>query len=144
MLTYVSFPQSTVFQVTITDTTPKWVYCSQAKHCPSGMVSVINPPASGPNTLAAYAAGAKSFNGTINQPANVQGGVLVASNATAVSNSTGSSNATTTGGINPPPGSNATITGSAPKPTFTNAAATTLGGSAVGAGVLAVAAMIFL
>ncbi|KAF1917326.1 Cupredoxin [Ampelomyces quisqualis] len=33
---------------------PVWFYCSQGRHCQSGMVGVINPPRSGPNTLAAY------------------------------------------------------------------------------------------
>lgn len=33
---------------------PVWFYCSQGRHCQSGMVGVINPPKSGPNTLAAY------------------------------------------------------------------------------------------
>jgi plastocyanin len=33
---------------------PVWFYCSQGKHCQAGMVGVINPPKSGPNTLAAY------------------------------------------------------------------------------------------
>jgi len=33
---------------------PIWFYCTQGKHCQSGMVGVINPPKQGPNTLAAY------------------------------------------------------------------------------------------
>jgi plastocyanin len=33
---------------------PVWFYCSQGKHCQAGMVGVINPPKTGPNTLAAY------------------------------------------------------------------------------------------
>jgi len=33
---------------------PIWFYCTQGKHCQAGMVGVINPPASGPNTLAAF------------------------------------------------------------------------------------------
>lgn len=33
---------------------PIWFYCTQGKHCQNGMVGVINPPASGPRTLAAF------------------------------------------------------------------------------------------
>ncbi|KAG9200304.1 hypothetical protein B5807_07762 [Epicoccum nigrum] len=33
---------------------PIWFYCTQGKHCQAGMVGVINPPASGANTLAAF------------------------------------------------------------------------------------------
>jgi plastocyanin len=32
------------FSVTVKDTKPIWYYCSQSKHCNSGMVGVINPP----------------------------------------------------------------------------------------------------
>lgn len=41
-----------IFTVAITDTNPKWIYCSQVSHCQSGMAAVINP--SGGNTIAAY------------------------------------------------------------------------------------------
>ena len=34
---------STMFSVTINDTTPIWIYCSQVTHCQSGMAMVINP-----------------------------------------------------------------------------------------------------
>ncbi|KAJ4336299.1 hypothetical protein N0V95_008646 [Ascochyta clinopodiicola] len=33
---------------------PVWFYCTQGKHCQSGMVGVINPPATGAKTLAAF------------------------------------------------------------------------------------------
>lgn len=43
------------FRYTITnETQPIWLYCSQGRHCQNGMVAVINPPTSGPNTLAAF------------------------------------------------------------------------------------------
>lgn len=38
---------------------PLWYYCSRATHCQDGMVGVINPPKSGPNTITAFAAAAK-------------------------------------------------------------------------------------
>jgi plastocyanin len=31
------------FLVTVNDTTPIWIYCSQASHCAQGMVFAINP-----------------------------------------------------------------------------------------------------
>ncbi|KAL2267207.1 hypothetical protein VTJ83DRAFT_4484 [Remersonia thermophila] len=46
-------PSATSFTVTVRDTKPHWLYCSQGKHCQSGMAHVINPPASG-NNLAGY------------------------------------------------------------------------------------------
>lgn len=30
------------FTIPVTDTKPIWFYCSQGKHCQSGMVGVIN------------------------------------------------------------------------------------------------------
>lgn len=33
-----------VFEVTVNDTTPIWIYCAQMKHCKSGMSMVINQP----------------------------------------------------------------------------------------------------
>jgi plastocyanin len=32
------------FTITINDTNPIWIYCSQQEHCQLGMVMVINPP----------------------------------------------------------------------------------------------------
>ncbi|KAH7336720.1 Cupredoxin, partial [Rhexocercosporidium sp. MPI-PUGE-AT-0058] len=66
---------SNVFQITIADTNPIWYYCSQGEHCASGMVGVINPPASG-NSLAAYMAAAAGST-KVTTPAQVQGGSLV-------------------------------------------------------------------
>jgi hypothetical protein len=78
--------QGSVFQVTVNSTKPVWFYCGQAKHCESGMVAVINEPASG-NTLAAYAAKAKNVTATTN-PQTVEGGVVVQiSNSTSASTS---------------------------------------------------------
>ncbi|CAI6304278.1 unnamed protein product [Periconia digitata] len=55
------------FVVTVQDDKPMWLYCPQnapMPHCPQGMVAVINPPASGPNTLDAFKAAAAATNGT--------------------------------------------------------------------------------
>ena len=35
-------PQRPVFTIKIKDTKPIWFYCSQAKHCQTGMVGAIN------------------------------------------------------------------------------------------------------
>ena len=35
---------SNVFEITINDTNPIWIYCAQVGHCNSGMAMVINPP----------------------------------------------------------------------------------------------------
>jgi plastocyanin len=34
----------TTFMITVNNTKPIWFYCSQAKHCQSGMVGAINAP----------------------------------------------------------------------------------------------------
>lgn len=66
-----------MFTVTINDTNPIWLYCSQtiASHCQNGMSMVINPPTTG-NTLAKYQAAAKSVK-VSTSPATIQGGVVV-------------------------------------------------------------------
>lgn len=37
-------PNSTVFVITVNDTTPIWFFCGFPTHCEMGMVGVINPP----------------------------------------------------------------------------------------------------
>lgn len=56
-----------VFTILINDTNPLWMYCAVPDHCAKGMAMVINPPATGDKTLAAYkalAASASSGNAT--------------------------------------------------------------------------------
>ncbi|OQO00412.1 hypothetical protein B0A48_13761 [Cryoendolithus antarcticus] len=50
------------FVITITDNNPIWYYCTQVAytHCQNGMVGVINPPASGPQTYAGYLAASRA------------------------------------------------------------------------------------
>lgn len=36
--------QNTIFQVTVNNTDPIYLYCSQIKHCQAGMAMVVNPP----------------------------------------------------------------------------------------------------
>ncbi|KAF2492394.1 Cupredoxin [Lophium mytilinum] len=45
-----------VYTIRVKDTKPIWFYCSQAKHCQSGMVGAINAAASGNKTVQAFAA----------------------------------------------------------------------------------------
>jgi len=47
-----------VVQVRIDSTLPTWLFCQQGKHCNSGMVMVINPPADGSKTLDQFKANA--------------------------------------------------------------------------------------
>jgi len=48
-----------VFTIDINATTPIWFYCATGKHCQSGMVGVINPPANNAaRTIDTYRAGA--------------------------------------------------------------------------------------
>ncbi|KAF2797171.1 Cupredoxin [Melanomma pulvis-pyrius CBS 109.77] len=43
------------YTIRVMDTKPVWFYCSQAKHCQSGMVGAINAATSGNKTVAAFA-----------------------------------------------------------------------------------------
>lgn len=46
---------NTTFTYTVTNASaPVWFYCTQGRHCQSGMVGVINAPASGARTLDAF------------------------------------------------------------------------------------------
>ncbi|KAF2816061.1 Cupredoxin [Mytilinidion resinicola] len=45
-----------VYTIRVKDTKPIWFYCSQAKHCQSGMVGAINAATSGNKTVQAFAA----------------------------------------------------------------------------------------
>ncbi|KAK4151012.1 hypothetical protein C8A00DRAFT_45702 [Chaetomidium leptoderma] len=70
----VDTPAPTEFTITLEDTKPKWMYCSQGNHCKSGMVHAINPPETG-NTFEAYKKAAGDVKAS-ESPANVPvGGV---------------------------------------------------------------------
>ncbi|MCJ1310843.1 hypothetical protein MMC25_004510 [Agyrium rufum] len=49
---------STAFVINITDKSPIYYYCSQAKHCQAGMVGVINPPSDPSQGILAYSSAA--------------------------------------------------------------------------------------
>ncbi|KAH7313833.1 Cupredoxin [Stachybotrys elegans] len=63
-----------VFRVTVANDRPMWYYCATGRHCQSGMVGVINPPATGRN-LAQYAQAAAHVEQT-RAPLHVGGGSL--------------------------------------------------------------------
>ncbi|KAH8701670.1 Cupredoxin [Talaromyces proteolyticus] len=91
---------SSIFTVTVNDTNPIWYYCGQVEHCQTGMVGVINPPASGPDTLAAFKSAAANIQ-KFSVPVSVQGGVFgvsaaSASSSTIASNSPSSTSTSTT------------------------------------------------
>ncbi len=97
-----------MFSVTINDTNPIWLYCAQTvkSHCQSGMVMVINPPASG-NTLAAYKSAAANTH-TSTSPATIQGGVVLpnkdSDNSTASTSGSPSSSSTSVAASSSPTG----------------------------------------
>ena len=99
-------PGPVEFVVTVNDTKPIWIYCSQTKgsHCQMGMSMVVNEPAPpSPNTLEAYQLAATK-SGDSASPPHIAGGVFVSLNSTSA---TGSSTATASS-----PGSTGTSTGS--------------------------------
>jgi len=66
-----------VYTINVASTDPVWFFCSQGDHCQAGMVGVINPPASGPQNISAYAKAAKAVGGV-----SAGNGTRPASNAT--------------------------------------------------------------
>jgi len=48
------------YTIQVNSTTPIWVYCRQANHCPSGMVFAVNAVESGPNNFEAFVSNAKN------------------------------------------------------------------------------------
>ncbi|KAE8330927.1 Cupredoxin [Aspergillus sergii] len=112
----------TVFTVTVNDTKPIWYYCGQVGHCQAGMVGVINPPASGSDTLDAFKSAASNANGD-SVPSNVQGGTLSTSSpkSSATSTSETSTHSTNTPSSTATTSASPTTTNS-PSPTATNIA----------------------
>jgi len=87
---------TTTFMITVNDTKPIWFYCSQAKHCQSGMVGAINAATTG-NTIEKFiAAAASASNNTTPSVADGVGGMLSTTNVTASSTMTTSMSGTAT------------------------------------------------
>ena len=51
---------------------PVWFYCTRGQHCQGGMVGVINPPPSGPNTIAAFETAARDADDNV-EPTSTAG-----------------------------------------------------------------------
>jgi len=64
-----------VAQLTVTDTSPVWVYCRQANHCQQGMVFAVNPG----NNFAAFQAAAT---GGASATSSAAGGAVATATAT--------------------------------------------------------------
>jgi len=84
------------YTIMVNDTKPIWLYCSQAKHCQSGMTMVINVAATGNSTLAAYQTLAKAATANL-APGGVSGGVA-GSNSSSSSGSSSSGSGSSSGG----------------------------------------------
>lgn len=124
------------YTIQVPDTKPIWFYCSQAKHCQSGMVGAINAPSTG-NTLAAFTSKAAQAAANIT-PGQVEGGSTSSS-----STSSGSSSSSSSGSS----GSGTSTTPSASTPGVAQAtgnSANSAHGSVLGAGLVAVFAWFML
>jgi len=66
---------------------PIWFYCTQGKHCQSGMVGVINPPSSGANTLDAFKNSSKQATDNVSPTSKAGSGGKLQENGTATSGS---------------------------------------------------------
>ncbi|KIW04850.1 uncharacterized protein PV09_04032 [Verruconis gallopava] len=121
------------FTVTVKDTNPIWIYCSQGRHCQEGMVAVVNPPATG-QTLADY-----------KQRAAVAAKNVAPSSATGGQAASGASTtgATTTGAATAGTASTTSSTSSAAVATKSNTASSAFKASSFGlAGVAAIAVLL--
>lgn len=106
---------------------PIWFYCSQGKHCQGGMVGVINPPASGPNTIDAFKKAATAATDNVSPASKAGTGGKLNENGTATSGS--GSSATKSGSA-----SMSSMSGMSGMPQSTGAASQ-LGGSVAFAGL---------
>ncbi|MCJ1255657.1 hypothetical protein MMC24_003474 [Lignoscripta atroalba] len=111
---------NTSYVLTINDTTtPLWFYCSQAMHCQSGMVGVINPTNGTTNDQTSFARAASNATANLAPSTGVSGGLLVSSAGSTDNSSTGGTTSGTTGTES----GTSTATGSAPAATTSTAAA---------------------
>ncbi|KAL2054401.1 hypothetical protein ABVK25_005149 [Lepraria finkii] len=106
-------PGPVEFVVTVNDTKPIWIYCSQTSHCQKGMAMVVNQPAPpSPNTLDAYKLAAAKT-GISSSPPNIEGGVFISLNSTSTTGSTSTGSASSSGvGSSSSSGSGGSSTGS--------------------------------
>lgn len=79
------------FTIPVTDTKPIWFYCSQGKHCQSGMVGVINAPAANTSrTLESYKELAAKASQNLS-PTQINGGSSSSGTATTLATATSTS-----------------------------------------------------
>ncbi|KAL1796676.1 hypothetical protein ACET3X_005216 [Alternaria dauci] len=76
---------------------PVWFYCTQGQHCQNGMVGVINPPASGPNTLDAFKNASEQATENVSPTSTAGFGGNLTENGTSTSGSSSSSSPAATG-----------------------------------------------
>ncbi|KAK0643804.1 hypothetical protein B0T16DRAFT_416646 [Cercophora newfieldiana] len=132
-------PNNNTFRVTVNNTDPIIVYCSQNAntHCKNGMVAVINPR--GANNFTTYFNAARQVPGNSTSPPSVFGGVFASlgspagTSSSSTSSSTATSTATTT----------STSTTTSASATATNVAGS-MGASLVGLAAAGAAAVIFI
>jgi len=87
---------SKMFSVTLSDTKPHWIYCSQTEHCQKGMVMVINPASNSSKTLDAYKSAAESTTSSTSGT-TIEGGNLETNVAPSSSSSASASPSSTAG-----------------------------------------------
>ncbi|KAJ5221108.1 uncharacterized protein N7469_009995 [Penicillium citrinum] len=112
-----------VWSLTVNDTNPIWFYCGQVGHCQAGMVGVINPSTSGPDTLDAFKSAASSANGQ-SVPATAQGGIFGTPSASQTTTTSNSNTATSSG-----PATTSSMTTSSSTSTTSGTQTTSTGGS---------------
>jgi len=81
------------FTVAVNNTTPMWIFCSQAKHCQAGMSMVVNEVGSSAKTLEAYQLAAKTVVKSDIPTVAGFGGILAANSS---SSGSGTSSGTST------------------------------------------------
>ncbi|KAH7044510.1 Cupredoxin [Macrophomina phaseolina] len=132
------------YTIQITDTKPIWFYCSQGKHCQSGMVGAINAASTGQKTLAGYKqlASVAAENLSPGQIPSAMSGNGTASSGGSAGGSTGSGAAGEgTAGSSGSAGSGTGTDTAAPAQQSTNDGARLVGNSA--AGIVALGAAVF-
>lgn len=70
---------------------PIWFYCTQGQHCQNGMVGVINPPATGERTLAAFKNSSARASTNVSPSSTAGTGGNITENGTSTSGSPSSS-----------------------------------------------------
>ncbi|KAF1357749.1 Cupredoxin [Lizonia empirigonia] len=74
---------------------PVWFYCTQGKHCQSGMVGVINPPATGVRTLDAFKNASAEVESNVSPTVKAGTGGKLTENTTSTSPSSAASGSAT-------------------------------------------------